>query len=49
MNRDQIAELIQTALDAYYDELDDPADVDTEDLGHVIARALVRANVINAA
>ncbi|MFB7617808.1 hypothetical protein [Kitasatospora sp. NPDC056181] len=46
MNRDQVIDLIRTTTDAYFDLLDDPADVDTDDLADNIASALERAGIV---
>lgn len=47
MDQDQIIDAIRATLDAYFDDIGDPADVDTDDLAENIATALHRAGALN--
>jgi hypothetical protein len=46
MTEDQILDLISETSDAYIDLLDDPADIDTDELACAITAALVHAGAI---
>ncbi|MBC2879808.1 MULTISPECIES: hypothetical protein [Streptomyces] len=45
MTQDQAAEIIEAAAEAYIDDLDDPAHIDTNDLAWSIVNALRRAGL----